>query len=150
MWNGKSCQEFVLCLGVKLTSSMWSCWNLSPISRSLRPICTSTLRPACSTGLSAILSSSCPLSCSSSSSSSSISPRSSMGSKWAGKCERNPALPGRKNIMLIKICCCCFKTPRSFGRSQCQNAYKLNKNYMAVTLHTLLWQAELSWLQLMA
>lgn len=80
------------CRWCLMNSSTWSCWNLSPISRSLRPICASTLTPACSSGTSAILSSSSPLP-SSSSSSICLSPRSSMGSNWAGKCERNPALP---------------------------------------------------------
>lgn len=100
VWNGKSGSTTLL---GRLTSSIWSCWNLSPISRSLRPICASTLTPACSAGPSATLSFSCPLP-SSSSSSICLSPRSSMGSNWAGKCERNPALPERKNIKLCKTC----------------------------------------------
>lgn len=100
VWSVTSCVDSFRRLGARLTSS-WSCWNLSPISRSLRPICTSTFTPAWSSGLCATLSSSSLLP-SPSSSSICLCPLSSIGSNWAGKCERNPALPRRKTSGFLK------------------------------------------------
>lgn len=102
-WKCIRVQEADVEVEVRFTISTCSWWNVSPISRSLRPICTSTLTPACSWGLAAILSFSSPPSSSSPSSSICLPPRSSMGSNWAGKCERNPALPKSKTWSFFKL-----------------------------------------------
>lgn len=69
---------------ITLTSWRCSCWNWSPISRSLRPIWISTLIP---TSRSSSFSSGLP------SSSSVFCVPSRTGSNSAGKCARNPAFP---------------------------------------------------------